>query len=111
MKVYRDFAKKQLKSHMFQTEYSADPTGWDQRIGSIITNLTSSSKHLTHGRMITSQLIKADPELQHLKVEELTSNDPYWVALNDLLLRTEIAAQQMNVGKSLLASSFELYGG
>ena len=110
MKFARDFAEKQLRSHMFQTEYSADPPLWDRKIGSIITNLTSSSKHLTHGRMITSQLIKDDLKLRHLKVEELASDDPYWVTLNDLLLRTEIAAQQMNVGKSLLAKDFELYG-
>ena len=110
MQFARDFAEKQLRSHMFKTECPSDAALWDTRIASIIKNLTSSSKHFTHGRMITSQHIKEDPDLQHLKVQELPNNHAYWVALNDLLLRTEIVAQHMEVGKSLLTKDFELYG-
>jgi ATP-dependent protease ClpP protease subunit len=110
MQFAGDFAEKQLRTHMFRAEYPTDSPGWDQRIASIISNLTSSSKHLTHGRMITSQHIRTDTDLQHLKVRDLPSDDSYWVALNELLLRTEIIAQQMDVGKILFAKDFELYG-
>jgi hypothetical protein len=110
MQFARDFAEKQLRTHMFQTEYSSDPALWDQRIASIISNLTSSSRHLTHGRMITSQHITSDVDLQHLKVRDLRNDNAYWAALNELLLRTEIVAQQMNAGKILFARSFELHG-
>lgn len=111
MQFARDFAEKQLRTHMFKAEYPNDLAGWDQRITSIISNLTSSSRHLTHGRMITSQHIRTDTELQHLKVRDLPNDDDYWVALNELFLRTELVAQQMDVGKILFAKSFELYGG
>ena len=80
MQFGRDFAEKQLRSHMFRDEHDADTGLWGQRIAQIIANLTSSSKHLTHGRMITSQQIKADNDLQHLKVQDLPTNDPYWTA-------------------------------
>jgi hypothetical protein len=60
--------------------------------------------------MITSQHIKNDPDLQHLKVQDLHPDDPYWSALNEILLRTEIVAQQMEVGKTLFTRSFAMYG-
>jgi hypothetical protein len=110
MQFAGDFAKKQLRTHMFSAEHPRDQSVWEQRIDSIISNLTSSSKHLTHGRMITSQHIRDDEDLRHLKVCDLPSDDPYWAALNELFLRTEIVAQQMGVGKILFARNFELYG-
>jgi hypothetical protein len=110
MKFARDFATKRLQSCMFKAEYASDPKVWGQRIESITANLTSSSRHLTHGRMITSQHIKNDPDLQHLKVQDLHPDDPYWSALNEILLRTEIVAQQMEVGKTLFTRSFAMYG-
>jgi hypothetical protein len=106
----RDFAGKQLRTHMFRVEHSADPSTWDERIGGIVTNLTSSSKHLLHGRMITAQDIRHDDDLKHLKVRELDSNDPYWTALNELLLRTEIVLRSNNIGKILFARDCQLLG-
>jgi hypothetical protein len=110
MQFARDFAEKQLRTHMFKKECPEDSTAWNRRIDSIISNLTSSSKHLTHGRMITSQHIRNDGDLKHLKIRDLPNDDAYWTALNELFLRTEIVAQQMNVGKILFAKTFELCG-
>jgi ATP-dependent protease ClpP protease subunit len=105
------FATTQLRDHMLKSEYLSDPNTWDDRIGKITANLTSSSKHLTHGRMITSQQIKSDKDLRYLKIADLASNDPYWEAANELLLRTEIVAQQLDFGKCLFTKNFAMYGG
>lgn len=110
MAFSKDFAGKQLRTHMFRTEHAADASTWDERIRGIITNLTSSSKHLLHGRMITAQDIQRDDDLKHLKVIELDSNDPYWTALNELLLRTEIVLLSNKIGKILFARDFQLLG-
>ncbi|MEX0713564.1 MAG: hypothetical protein WD278_14500 [Pirellulales bacterium] len=68
MQFGRDFAMKQLKGHMFKAEREAQPALWDDRIDKIVSNLTASSKHLTHGRMITADDIRDDSDLKHLKV-------------------------------------------
>lgn len=61
MSFGRDFAAKQLCDHMFKDECQADQPLWKGRIDKIVENPTSSSKHLTHGRMITSELSVGTP--------------------------------------------------
>ena len=70
--------------------------------------LAASSKHLSHGRMITAQGIQADLDLQHLKVKALSEADPYWIALHELLLRTDVVAKSHERGKVLFARDFLL---
>jgi hypothetical protein len=110
MDFAKDFAGKQLRTHMFREEYQIDSTLWDSRIDKIIETLESSSKHLTHGRMITGQAILDDPHLKHLKVKLLSSDAPYWIALNEFLIRTDIVAHREDMGKILLAQDFEMFG-
>jgi membrane-bound ClpP family serine protease len=110
MEFGRDFATKQLSAHMFKTEIAAEQALWMERIGKIVQNLTASSRHLTHGRMITVQDIQADQDLKHLKVKNLPNDDPYWSALSELLLRTEVVAQMNDVGKVLFSKDFQMYG-
>ena len=111
MDFSKDFAGKQLRKYMFRDEHAQDAALWDQRIDAIIKNLTSSSTHLLHGRMITAQDIKEDADLRYLKVKELGSTDPYWTHLTDLLLRTEIVKQTGQLGKMLFARDFHLMSG
>lgn len=108
MKFAKDLAGKQLKAHMFRDEYAAEPLACEEQIRKIVENLTSSSRHLLHGRMITAGDIKNDPDLCHLKVTELASDDGYWTNLTELLLRTEIAMGANEMGKSLFARNFQL---
>jgi hypothetical protein len=108
MNFSRDFAEKQLKAHMFQQEYAANQKEWEGHIQKILENLTSTSKHLLHGRMITLADMRADADLQRLKVVGLESDAPYWLALNELLLRTEIVAQLNELGKLVFTSDFHL---
>lgn len=61
--------------------------------------------------MITAQYIKSDNDLQHLNLLELAPNDGYWLALNELIVRTEYIAQENEAGKILFAKDFDLYGG
>lgn len=110
MKFGFDFGEKQLRAHMFAAEYATDPTSWNARIGNIVKNLTSSSQHLTHGRMITASGIKNDPDLKHLKIKELGSDDPYWTKLTEFLLRTEIVMQKLDIGKLMMSKNFDLFG-
>ncbi len=104
----KDFATKQLQTHMFQVEYAQDQGTWQQRIERIVQNLTASSKRLTHGRMITATEIQADSDLQHLKVKALANTDPYWQALDELLLRTEIVSGTQEIGKMLFTRDFQM---
>ncbi len=106
----KDFAGKQLQAHMFRDEYAAHKATWKKRIEKVVENLTASSKHLLHGRMITAQDIAGDPDLQHLKIECLNSTDPYWVALSELLVRTDIVAGLNKIGKMLFARNYEMFG-
>lgn len=108
LKFARDCAAKQLRSHMFASEFASDPSVWDQRIGKIVDNLTASSRHLSHGRMITAEDVKGDADLQYLKVKALANDDAYWLALDDLLLRTDVVIRSNQVGKILFADGFEL---
>ena len=89
MNFANDFAGEQLRAHMFKAEFKADKTTWDKRIDDIVENLTGSeaTDSYTCG-MITARQIKADKDLKHLKITELANDDPYWTALNELLLRT-----------------------
>lgn len=111
MEFSQDFASKQLRKYMFRDEHTQNAKVWDERINLIIENLTSSSRHLLHGRMITAHDIKEDTDLQHLKVKELDSADPYWTHLTELLLRTEIVKQRGEFGKMLFARDFQLVSG
>jgi hypothetical protein len=104
----KDSAAKQLRSHMFAAEYRQDQAAWGRRIDSIVDNLSASSKHLSHGRMITAQDALADPDLTHLKITSLAEDDPYWIALYDLLQRTEAIASSLQFGKILFANGFQL---
>ena len=107
-----EFAGTQLQHHMFKGEMRKNHKLWKARIGSIVTKLTSSSKHLVHGRMITAQAINADPDLQYLKIQVLKPTDPYWLALQELLVRTEIIVQrQGNIGKVMFARDMQMLGG
>jgi hypothetical protein len=110
MNFAKDFAGKQLKAHMFREECHSDGTSWGERVKKIVENLTASSKHLLHGRMITAADIRADPDLKHLKVKELASDDPYWAALTELVLRTEIIMGSNQIGKLLFAEDFQMVG-
>ena len=58
--------------------------------------------------MITAQGIHSDPDLQYLKVNTLTETDPYWIALHELLLRTDVVAKSQQRGKVLFARGFQL---
>lgn len=104
----KDCAGKQLRTHMFGTEYAADQTTWDERISKIVDNLTASGRRLSHGRMITAADIQADPDLQHLKVRALAETDPYWMCLDDLLQRTDLVAKSENMSKVLFARGFQM---
>jgi ATP-dependent protease ClpP protease subunit len=106
----KQFAKKQLKDHMFSVEYQSDVAAWETKIDSIVENLTASGKHLTHGRMITAMGINQDPELNCLKIRALPDSDPYWLALDDLLQRTDVVAKSHEYGKVLMASDFQMLG-
>ncbi|MFQ5735144.1 MAG: hypothetical protein ACE5KM_24690, partial [Planctomycetaceae bacterium] len=108
MNFGRDFARKQLQSHMLAAECATDQSLWQSRIDRIVSNLTATSKHLLHGRMITAEDIQTDPELCHLKVTALDAESEYWVLLNELLLRMEIVAQIDDLGKILFTRSFQL---
>jgi len=108
MNFARDFARKQLRAHMFASEYAANPVACDERIDKIVNNLTASSKHLLHGRMITAGDIKGNPDLRELKVNELAGSDPYWSGVTELLLRTEIVMGANGIGKCLFARKFQL---
>ncbi len=107
----KQFAKTQLRTHMFAKEYANDPGTWDARIDSIVDNLIASSKHLSHGRMITADGIKADDDLKHLNVTALGDSDEYWLVLDDLLQRTDVVAKTEEIGKILMAKNFEMVGG
>jgi ATP-dependent protease ClpP protease subunit len=111
MEFARDFARKQLIAHMFASEYQEDPEGWDARIKQIVDNLTTSQKRLLHGRMITAEDIEKDCDLKSLKVSNLSSENEYWVRLNELLLRTETMCAANKIGKVLYAKDFEMLGG
>lgn len=111
MNFAKDFAGKQLRNHMFKSEHGTDSVKWDSLIDDIVSNLMASSKHLTHGRMITAQDISRDPQLKVLKVTDLPPNDDFWNAVSELHLRTEIITQQQEIGKVLLAKDFQLFGG
>lgn len=106
----KQFAKTQLKNHMFASEYAGDASAWDTKIDNIVENLTASGKHLTHGRMITAAGISQDPELNCLKIRALLDSDPYWLALDDLLQRTDVVAKSYKIGKILMASDFQMVG-
>jgi len=110
MNFAREFAGKQLKKHMFRHEYQENSTEWERRVQKIVDNLTSSSRHLLHGRMITAADLRADEDLQHLKVSALPSEDPYWVLLNELAIRTGIVMTKNQIGKTVFARDFELFG-
>jgi hypothetical protein len=109
MNFGRDFARRQLQSHMFHAEFTQDNHTWASHIDKIINNLTSTSKHLSHGRMINAEAINADQDLQHLKIFNLSEEDPYWLALTELLLRTEIVSQLNNIGKMFFSIGFNLF--
>ena len=111
MNFSRDFARKQLQSHMFASEYQQDQLAWTNRIDQIVLNLTASSKHLLHGRMITAADIQADNDLKYLKVTDLPSDSEYWMLLTELLLRAEIVAQLDELGKLLFTRDFQLISG
>jgi len=111
MNFSRKFAKDQLWAHMFREELKLDATEWDDKIEKIVKNLTASSKHLLHGRMITADDISKDNDLKYLKVKALARDDPYWKLLNQLLLRTEISSQLDDFGKMLFAQKFQLVAG
>ncbi len=111
LRFAKDCAGKQLRLHMFAEESKQDLALWLQRIDRIVANLTASSRHLSHGRMITAEDIKADTDLQHLRVRALPNTDPYWLALEDLLLRTDVVVRSSQVGKILFADGFELTAG
>lgn len=103
-------AGEQLQSHMFATECAADQKTWEQRIKKIVVeNLTASSRHLLHGRMITATDMKADPALSYLKVRILPRDDPYWNAMDDLLLRTDAVVRSNQVGKVVFARDFQMF--
>lgn len=104
----RDFATKQLQNYMFKEEFTKDRGSWDGRIKKLVENLTASSKRLSHGRMITADEIQADPDLKFLKVTSLPNTDPYWLALDELLLRTDVVARDKEIGKILFARDFQL---
>jgi len=110
-----DFARKlageQMRKHMFAAEHKKDPTMWNKRIDNIVKNLTSTSKHLVHGRMINANQMKADKDLQHLKVTELAPDAPYWTKLNELLIRNEILTHSNEIGKIIFARDFQLVAG
>ncbi len=111
MQFGKDFARKQLRAHMFKNECAAEKALWDDRIEKIVSNLTATSKYLTHGRMISAADMRADVDLGHLKVKPLDNDDGYWLALSDLLLRTEIVMSANDIGKVLFAKGFQLLGG
>jgi hypothetical protein len=104
----KDFATKQLQHHMFQKECGQDPAIWEGRIKKIVENLTASSKRLAHGRMITADEIQVDPDLKFLKVVALPNSDPHWLALDELLLRTDVVCRHLEIGKMLFARNFQL---
>ncbi len=106
----KQFAKKQLQTHMFASEYEADTATWGAKIGNIVENLTTSGKYLSHGKTITASDIGNDPELNCLKVKSLSGSDPYWLALDDLLQRTDVVAKIQKFGKILMASDFQMAG-
>lgn len=108
MEFSRDFARKQLKSHMFAAEFADEAVTWTGRIDRIVENLTASSKHLLHGRMITASDIQADDDLKHLKVVEMSRDSDYWTNLTELLLRAEVVAQLDELAKLLFTRDFQL---
>lgn len=108
MQFSKDFAGKQLRANMFKAEHLANAAECGTIIRNIVENLTSSSKRLLHGRMITAEDILDDPDLQRLKIVRLGRSDEYWKALNELMLRTEFVAQSNDVGKMLFAWDFQL---
>jgi hypothetical protein len=59
--------------------------------------------------MINAEAINADQDLQHLKIFNLSEEDPYWLALTELLLRTEIVSQLNNIGKMFFSIGFNLF--
>ena len=112
MKFSHDFAGTQLRRHMFKSEVKRKAKLWKARIDKIVEKLASSSKHLHHGRMITAEGIKADPDLKHLKVQVLKPAHPYWLALQELLVRTEVIVQRHgDIGKVLFATDTQMMGG
>lgn len=106
----KQFAKKQLQTHMFATEFTADAAAWGAKIDNIVQNLTTSGKYLSHGKTITASDISNDPELRCLIVKSLPGSDPYWLALDDLLQRTDVVAKTQNFGKILMAGDFQMVG-
>lgn len=110
MNFSRKFAADQLRAHMFRVEHAAEAATWGPRIDAIVRNLTASSKHLLHGSMISANEIIGDDELKHLKVRNLANDDAYWLALNELLTRTEIVAHMNDVGRVLLTTNFQMFG-
>jgi ATP-dependent protease ClpP protease subunit len=104
----KQFAKRQLQTHMFSVEYAADPSAWAIKIDTLVENLTASGKYLSYGKMITAADVAKDPELQCLKIKTLGDSDPYWLALDDLLQRTDVVAKMQQFGKILMASDFQM---
>jgi ATP-dependent protease ClpP protease subunit len=106
----RQFARSQLQAHMFAAEYAAEKDMWEARINAIVDNLSASGTHLSHGKMITAAAISADPTLKYLKIDTLPDNDPYWLAVDDLLQRTDVVAKTQDVGKILMTRDYQLLG-
>lgn len=112
MNFSKEFAGSQLKHHMFKAEMRKSRHLWDSRIARIVDKLTSSSKHLVHGRMITAHAIRDDPDLKHLKIRVLDPGDEYWLSLQELLVRTEIIVQRKgDIGKVIFTSDMQMLGG
>jgi ATP-dependent protease ClpP protease subunit len=107
----KQFAVRQLTAHMFAAERIEDPAVWDKKISLVVENLLSSGTHLTHGKMITVADIAKDKDLSCLKITALTDTDPYWLALDDLLERTDVVAKTRDLSKVLMASDFHMVGG
>lgn len=97
-----DFAVKALKNNMLNGKPNAA-----RLARRIARNLNSASTYFTHGRTISAQVIKNNPPLNELVVDELDMNSDEWKQLFELYTRCELFLDVDNTGNSRKGKLFE----
>jgi len=80
-----DFATKALENNMLKGKRDAHDLA-----NRIALNLSSASTYFSHGRTISAQVIKNNPPLNEMLVDELTIESEDWKMIFELYLRCEL---------------------
>ena len=102
LKFAEDFAIKALKNNMLKGKKDAVSLATE-----IAQNLNSASTYFTHGRTISAQVIKNNPPLNQLVVDELPLDSDEWKKLFELYTRCELFLDMDNSGNTRKGKLFE----